>query len=238
MTSRSETGHAKNVANFETEISFCTAYGTAYNPSKKTLKLEALNALLTQSRTSLSEIVNAKNQLDLRINERQIKFNPLKPTATRIINALEATDASSQTIADAKSINNKIQGRRSSAKPKDGEEVRTISTSQQSYDSLLDNFSKLIDLVSSEPSYTPNEEELKVATLTAYTQELQTANTNVINANTAYSNAMISRDKTLYATDTGLIDTALNVKKYVKSVFGATSPQYKQISKLEFKRPK
>lgn len=34
MASTSETGHAKNVANFSTLISFCTAYGTKYNPSK------------------------------------------------------------------------------------------------------------------------------------------------------------------------------------------------------------
>lgn len=93
MSSQSETGHAKNVANFETMISFCTAYGTAYNPSKSTLKIEALNTLLSQSRTSISEVANAKNQLDLTINERQIKFNPLRPTATRIISALEVTDA-------------------------------------------------------------------------------------------------------------------------------------------------
>ncbi len=34
-----------------------------------------------------------------------------------------------------------------------------------------------------------------------------------------------------------LVETAFDVKKYVKSVFGATSPQYKQISSLEFTKP-
>jgi uncharacterized protein YPO0396 len=158
--------------------------------------------------------------------------------STRIINALEATDASKQTIDDAKSINRKIQGGRSSSKPAEDEEKRTISTSQQSYDNLVENFSKLADLVASELSYTPNEEELKVETLNTYVHKLHTANTVVINANTVYSNSMISRNETLYAENTGLVDTALSVKKYVKSVFGASSPQYKQISKLEFTRPK
>ncbi len=235
MTSRSETGHARNVANFETMISFCTAYGAAYNPSKQSLKITSLNTLLMRSRSSLSDTATAKNQLDLVINERQIKFTTLKPTATRIINALAATDASQQTIDDAKSINNKIQGRRSTAKPKDGEEKRTISTSQQSYDNQLENFLKLIDLISAEPSYAPNEEDLKVETLTTYAGELQNANTKVINANTEYSNAMISRNESLYAVNTGVVDTALNIKKYVKSLFGASSPQYKQISKLIFR---
>ena len=238
MSSHSEKGHAKNVANFEAEISFCTAYGATYNPSKQSLTTDALDELLSQSQNSLSEVTNAKNLLDLRINERQIAFATLKPTSTRIINALGVTDASKQTVDDAKSINKKIQGGRSSAKPLEDEEKKAISTSQQSYDSLVENFSKLVDLVSSEPSYIPNEEELQVATLNTYTQQLRTANTNVINANTVYSNCMISRDNILYANDTGLVDTALNVKKYVKSVFGATSPQYKQVSKLEFTRPK
>ena len=34
MPSTSETGHAKNVANFEDLISFCNGYGATYNPSK------------------------------------------------------------------------------------------------------------------------------------------------------------------------------------------------------------
>lgn len=41
MTSTSETGHAKNVANFDDLVSFVTGYGTAYNPSKASIKLTA-----------------------------------------------------------------------------------------------------------------------------------------------------------------------------------------------------
>lgn len=236
MNSKSETGHARNVANFENEISFCAAYGTAYNPSKESLKLESLNALLIRARASLSEVTGAKTRLDLAVNERQTLFNPLKPLSTRIINALQATDTSRQTIDDAKSINKKLQGKRSTTQPPADEEKRVISASQQSYDSLTDNFSKLINLISSEPAYTPNEEELKVETLHTLLKELHTANTNVINAYTVYSNALISRDSTLYADETGLVHTATSVKKYVKSLFGTNSPQYKQLSKLIFKQ--
>ena len=39
MASTSETGHAKNVANFEDLISFVTGYGATYNPTKVPLKL-------------------------------------------------------------------------------------------------------------------------------------------------------------------------------------------------------
>ena len=32
-----------------------------------------------------------------------------------------------------------------------------------------------------------------------------------------------------------MVDIALDTKTYIKSLYGATSPQYKQVSKLEFK---
>ncbi len=238
MASTSEKGHAKNLANFETEISFCTAYSTAYNPTKKSLMLDSLNDLLLKSKDSLREVNNAKNKYDLAVNERQIVFSKLKSTSTRILNALDATDATDQVVADARSINKKIQGKRATAKPSDSKEDKTISASQQSYDGLVENFSKLIDLVTSETSYAPNETELSVASLHTYLHELRDANTKIINSYTAYSNAMISRNKTLYAKDTGLVDVALEVKKYVKSVFGAASPQYRQVGGLEFYRPR
>jgi hypothetical protein len=56
--------------------------------------------------------------------------------------------------------------------------------------------------------------------------------------NTVVSNARIARDKALYAETTGVLDVAQDVKQYVKSLFGATSPQYKQVSGLKFNRPK
>lgn len=59
-----------------------------------------------------------------------------------------------------------------------------------------------------------------------------------MNAATPLSNSRITRDDAMYATDTGLVDLAALVKKYVKSLYGADSPQYKQISGLEFTRPR
>ena len=55
---------------------------------------------------------------------------------------------------------------------------------------------------------------------------------------TNVSNARIVRDKGLYTEKTGLVDTANEVKDYVKSIFGYTSPEYKQISKIKFTKAK
>ena len=41
----------------------------------------------------------------------------------------------------------------------------------------------------------------------------------------------------LYLDANSLVEIALDVKKYVKSVLGASSPQFKQVSGLKFSRP-
>ena len=251
MKNNSETGHAKNVANFEDLISFCIGYGATYNPVNTNIKIPALQAKQTAALAAIQTVKSTKTAFDNSTNAREIVFASLKKLSTRIVNALEATTATTQTIDDAKTVNRKMQGKRagSSAKltkapatgtpdPNVPVTPTTISVSQQSFDSLIDNFTKLIQVVSSEPAYAPNETELKVVTLNTLLTNLKAANTSVINTTTTYSNGRISRDTILYAADTGLVDLALEVKKYVKSLYGATSPQYHQVSGLQFKKTK
>lgn len=242
MASTTETGHAKNVATFEDLISFCTGYGATYNPSKVTLKLPALNTQLTAANAALQAVKVAKTTYDNATNARELAFKPMKPLATKIVSALAATEAAKQTVDDAKSTNLKIQGKRATAVEKPNakalaegaEPVKTASTSQQSYDKLIDHFAQLIETLTAEPKYLPNENELKLTALNLMLTDLKAKNTAVINATTALSNARIARDKALYAEVIGMVDTALDVKTYVKSVFGASSPQYKQVSALKF----
>lgn len=243
MASTSETGHAKNVDNFEILKSYCTGYGVKYAPTKATITLLALDTKLTDSQASLVNVTSVGTIFTNKTNDRQIVFAPTKPLATRIVAAFAATDASTEAIADAKTINRKIQGKRKSDNtpppppPPDGTpppDDNSISVSQQSYNALSENFKKLVDLVGSEPSYAPNEDDLKIVNLAALTVDMAAKNTAVINATTDLSNARIERNKILYKPKEGLYDVAQDVKKYVKSVFGATSPEFKQVSKIQF----
>lgn len=244
MSTNTETGHAKNVATFEDLISFCTAYGATYNPSKAALKLAALNTQLAAANAALQSVKVAKTAYDNATNAREIAFKQIKLLATKIVNALAATDAAPQTVADARSSNNKIQGKRVKAVEKPSAEalaagaepVRTASVSQQSFDKLIDNFAQLVATLSAEPKYLPNENELKVTALNTLLTDLRAKNTAVINANTAWSNTRIARDKALYDPSTGLFDNAQAVKVYVKSVYGTKSPQLKQVSALRFSK--
>jgi hypothetical protein len=115
---------------------------------------------------------------------------------------------------------------------------KTISTSQQSYDQQMQHLAGIISVLQTEPSYTPNEAELKIVTLTAKQTDLTAKNSAVATAYTNISNSRIARDTTIYRTDTGLLDIATEVKKYIKSVYGATSPQFAQVKGIEFTKKK
>jgi chromosome segregation ATPase len=242
MASTSEVGHAKNVANFQDLIEFVTGYGATYNPSKSSLKLAQLVALKATAETKLTDVISKNTNYNNKVNERMVAFSNLKSLSTRLVNALQTTDATTQTINDAKTFNRKMQGKKASASqtPTDpnAPAPTTISTSQQSYDQLIQHLTGLKTVLEEEPSYTPNETELQVATIDAKIADLTAKNTAVSTAYTNISNSRISRNETLYTSDNGIFETASEVKKYIKSVFGASSPQYNQVSGIKFSKPK
>jgi hypothetical protein len=247
MASTSETGHAKNVANFDELVSFVAGYGTTYNPSKASIKLTALQTLSTNAKNAVSAVNATAPAYSNAVSAREIAFEPLSKLSTRLMNALKATDATEQVVDSAKTIVRKIQGTRATPKKTEeeklaltaeGKETNEISASQMGYDNRLDNFDKLIKLLTSETVYAPNETELKVTSLTATYSDLKIKNAAVITASVPLSNARISRNDILYKPTIGLVDIAMDTKMYIKSIYGATSPQYKQISKLAFKAVK
>ena len=242
MASTSETGHAKNVANFQDLIEFVTGYGATYNPSKSTLKLAQLIALKATAEAKLTDVISKNTNYNNKVNERMVAFSNLKSLSTRLVNALQTTDATTATINDAKTFNRKMQGKKASATqtPTDpnAPAPATISTSQQSYDQLIQHLTGLKSVLEEEPSYTPNETELQVATIDAKIADLTAKNTAVSTAYTNISNSRISRNETLYTSENGIFETASEVKKYIKSVFGASSPQYNQVSGIKFSKPK
>ena len=247
MTNTSETGHAKNVTNLESLITSIIALETSYNPSRDSIKLPALQALLTASKESLNAVNIAQATYSNAVAARKVAFEPFGKLITRVMNSLKASGTSTQVVQSARTIVRKLQGRRASAKiteeekkalEAEGKEVNQISASQMSFDNRIENFDRLIMLLSSIPLYNPNEAELKVETLKALHNQLKEKNSEVILPIVQLSNSRMTRNKILYSENTGLVDVALDSKTYIKSIFGATSPQYKQISKLRFIRPK
>lgn len=242
MASTSEVGHAKNVANFQDLIEFVIGYGETYNPSKNSLKLPQLIALRETAQTKLNDVIAKNTIYNNKVNERMVAFGNLKSFSTRLVNALQTTDATNETINNAKTFNRKMQGKKASTTqaPTDpnAPAPATISTSQQSYDQLIQHLTGLKSVLETEPSYTPNEIELQIATIDSKIADLSAKNTAVASAYTNISNSRISRNETLYTSENGIYETASEVKKYIKSVFGASSPQYNQVSGIKFSKPR
>ena len=242
MASTSEVGHAKNVANFQDLIEFVIGYGETYNPSKNSLKLPQLIALKDNAQAKLNDVITKNTIYNNKVNERMVAFSNLKSFSTRLVNALQTTDATNETINNAKTFNRKMQGKKASTTqtPTDpnAPAPATISTSQQSYDQLIQHLTGLKSVLETEPSYTPNEIELQIATIDSKIADLTVKNTAVATAYTNISNSRISRNETLYTSENGIYETASEVKKYIKSVFGASSPQYNQVSGIKFSKPR
>lgn len=240
MSSTSEKGHAKNVANLETMITVCRGFNASYNPSNASLTIDQLVALHLQAKTEVKKVKIAESPFNDIEGQRKLLFKPLKPLATKIFNALKSSGATSTVITDAETINRKIQGKRANnvipVTVEGKEQKNRISVSQQSYDMQIDHLEKLIELLTIETQYNPNEDSLKITALNTYKEELESINTKVKEAYTVYNNAIIARDKILYNTTNGLVNIALLVKNYVKSVFGSSSPEFKQINSIAFKK--
>lgn len=256
-----ESGDQKIVARFEDLLSKCLAHGSKYNPPKTELGTAALSTRHEVTKDIVDKTQLAKRAAKKAINDRKDLFKPFKKFITRVINSLDATDASELTVKDARALVKKINGIRAGADPEtidteattqtagtitgdtnpadaNTKKRKKISVSQQSFDFTVEHFSKLIKLLESNEYYLPNEADIAVPALKTLHTKMNEINTDVITKNTHLQNMMIKRDKLLFEPKTGLVDVALDVKKYVKSIFEANSPEYKQVSKLSFRKKK
>ena len=236
MASTSETGHAKNVDNLGLLIANIASYGDRYKPTKPSILLEALKKMEADGRAAVLAVNDAMPIYSRATIERDNAFAPLGQLVTRSLNSLRASSSSEQTDEAASAIVRKIRGNRTTAKAAAATDVKvaTVSTSQQSYDSVLDNYERYVQYIAATPEYAPNEDDIKLPALKALAVELRAKNTACNNAKVAIDNARMARNRVLYTPLTGLVDVALDAKTYIKSLFGATSPEYKQVAKIDF----
>lgn len=243
MPSTSEVGHARNVANLQ-KLSQQVSVYTLYNPPVPNLTVADLQGLYATANAKLVEVEDKRNANKNAIALRQTAFENLKTTCTRIINRLEILGLLLGTLDQAKSLNRSIQGsrkKRSVSAKTDDEQSSTnnsISTSRQSFTQQAENFGILLQLLATIPNYDPDEDELKLTTLNTYKDSLINATQFVDQTEAELNIKLIERDQILYAEETGLYSIAQNVKKYVKSLYRANSPEYATISPITFKNQK
>lgn len=240
-----ETGHYKNVANLNLLIGYITSYGATYAPTKGIIKLTNLQALYQAGNDNVDAVQTAKNNYSQKVDDREDTFKNIKTFTTRVVANLSGTNVSVQTIKDAKSINAKIQASKASKPKMDPENPDALdptgtnhSTSRQSHDSLYENFNDMVSLLTIAPGYDTNQAEFQIADLAAYAQKLKTTNENIDLAIVEVTNKRTERNTVLYTPTTGLVDVVLEAKKYIKGLFGASSPQFKTVNSIKFKNIK
>lgn len=248
MVKYSESGHYKMVSNFYELISVVLGYGTIFKPSRLALTAPELQSLGVKATDAINTLDQILPRYSAAVAEREVAFAPLNAYTTRVLNALRACDVPPQTIENTRAIVRKIQGIRTTPYKTEEEKKalaaegvavkKEISTSQMSFDGRLENFNKFRKDLENIPQYSPNEPDLQLAAINNLYNTLVNLNIAVIDANVLLNNARLARNQILYTPKTGLVDIALDVKAYVKSIFGANSPQFKQISKIEFKNIK
>lgn len=250
-TSVVEVGHAKNVANLLKLKQAVATFGASYNPTNTAITTTALDTLHTNANIQLSTVNNVYTVWKNASNDRELAFTPLGKLTTKILGSVQSLGIPQQTINDLVFLVKKFRSKKTKAAkisaakgvppvvidPGDPvviTEPSTHSTSQQSFDNQLQHFEKIILIVSSVSSYSPNETDCQVTTL-----QTQLVNLNTINdlANNSYANIRaerINRNTLLYAKTTGMIEITKQVKAYVKSVYGAKSPQTLMVNAIKF----
>ena len=241
-----QTGHKQNVVNLGVMIARVNTFGAGYNPSREDLTIAGLMQLKTKGDAVIDAVAQAeiifKNKTSFRISV----FESLDGVVTRAINALRISGALPQTIEQAETMVRELRGKRApSAKSTDeelaaakakGEEKKQVKLHNETYDRKVENFGKFAGFLASVPEYKPNEADITIAALQARLAGLVAANDEYYTAEAALDAVRSERYKLFYADNTGLINVALAVKTYVKSAYGSTSTQYKEISSIAFTR--
>lgn len=241
MSTQSDSGHAKNVANFEDLLTRVRSLGAAYNPSKAGLTLTNLEAQHAAANATLKSLAAELPLYQQAVDAKQAAFAPLSKLVTRAVNMFRASVSNQAEVESAENLANKIRGI-SAAKRKvtaeGAEPVKKISTSQLSADMQLANLASFIEVLAAHASYQPNETDLSVTALQAFYADLAQKTQAVTQAQVRVETARLNRNNALYTPGTGLVDLGQGVKTYVKAAFTPTSANYSPILSLEFRKGK
>ena len=239
--SHSDSGHLGNLKSFDELLSTVKGFPVGYNPSKNEFQIKALEAKSAEGHNQLANLNVMMSVYKSAVEHRTEVYAPFQNLTTSIFNYIKSTDASYKAVDDVAQIIRKLKGQRAGKKvtpPATGEntqESSQISVSQLSFNERLNNFDRLIRQLELIPQYVPNEINLSVAGLRDYYIRMNAANDALLKAENDISNARVSRNREFYDPQTGLVEIGKGDKLYIKAIFGASSPQYRQVSGISFK---
>jgi hypothetical protein len=241
MTSTIESGINTYAGNFDKLIDVCASFGTLYSPVPLNLQIASLREQSAKIKEAITFVDKVQATSVDAEDARQKVFSILLPLITRVQAMAIILGLPDAIIVHVKEIVRKIRGQRAhkiKIDPSEEPQKKYISVSQVSFNEQIEHLNQLIALLKSQPSYIPSETDLTTLALDQLLLDMQTTNARVVEAEVSLANARQNRNELLYAPKTGMMDSGLAVKEYVKAVFGYTSPQYKQVKHISFRNKK
>jgi hypothetical protein len=238
-----EAGDLKLLGNYGKLIDLVSADANYY-PANSEITKAALAAHYTLALAAVDDVAAKDAPNKMAVNDRQAVYDPLSGLVRRSFSMLKASGASQAVRDDAQTNVRKVTGARKSPKIKDNpatpavEGAKQHSASQMSFENRRGNVSAYVSILANVPSYNPNENDLKVASLQALVADLDAKNTAVSQTFVPLSQARGVRDGMLYLNDDCVANRAALVKAYVQAAFGRDSQLFKQVKGLDFRRPK
>ncbi|MET3536462.1 hypothetical protein [Chryseobacterium limigenitum] len=235
MASTSETGHNKNIANFNTVYQILEEMGALYSPTNSKIKLSNLDPIRNSLQTVITEL-NAKQPVYKNaVAARETAIEPLGKLMTKALNYAKSLDIS---VTDKENIAAQAKKIRGDQKAKKVSAVTTtvesISTSQMSYDNRIANLRAFTDQLESYAKYSPNEAEIQITHLKAFHSNLTNLSNTVNVAGNALITARKNRDEILYKNSINVIQLVKDIKAYLKSLGETGKPYYNAVVKLKF----
>ncbi len=230
----------KTAGSYEGFVELCSGYG-GYNPGSPNLTVSALRELSVKARQSIEAFNVAKSEMSRATNDREIAFAGLPKLVSGISFALAALGASEQTMKDARVFLRQMSSRKKSRDPiASGQSTEPVEGnrpfSQRGYEAMTNHFAQLVQLVSLEPKYHPNEAHLARVGLHETVSKLRGLNQAVNDARANFRHTRLALHQIFYGEANSVVSTARAAKKYLRSVYGLNSNEYSQVLKIKFKK--
>lgn len=236
-------GHANNVANFEQYVSIIAGLGAQHNPGNADISLTKMQNKLTAMQTTFDAWGESQADEKFVDTGRENLFKSAGEMLTKAVNYYGSAGAPDNRIEDSKEFLRKWRGRRATAPVPDNPDTPeneaqiTHSSAQTGYIQRAAHFAGAVELFSTDATYSPNENPLKVVGLTAISGQLQAANTASIDAETVTEAARSAFFAEAYIGPTCGLELIKQSKKYLKALLGPSHLVYKQAAALKFKKP-
>ena len=236
MASSIESSYGAKLRKAQDLLTYIQSFA-GYAPPRTQESVAGFTALITSISTSNTTTANSLQQYKSAVASRQ---NAYKGTATSIDKLLSpikgAVDAQfGKKSPESAAIASQIKTMRATklvklpTDPTKTEQEKTVSQSERSHGSIVQNFNNLINTLQQFSGFNPSNNNLKIATLQTTSAQVTTLNNTVAQRIVTLKTAQSSR-AALYAD---LNDRVQRIKSYVKAQYGIKSNEYSLIKGIK-----